>query len=107
MSPSAESTTSAEVQIRKLVARGFRFIDPRDNDGEVIALIGVRAHDNVVDVVQLHSEDDAVATRVPGDEDALAPATVLWRHAGPARDVLSELLALPDDRVPGSVAVAR
>jgi hypothetical protein len=108
MSPIAEPDgPSTEEQLRRLVARGFRFIDPRDDDGEVLAVVGVRAHDNVIDVVRLHGEDDAVASRMPGDEDVLAPTTVFWRHTGSAGEVLDELLALPDDRTPGSVHAVR
>ena len=31
--------------------------------------MGVRAHGDVLDVVELHGEDDAVATRMPPDQD--------------------------------------
>lgn len=105
--PTNGSTPGTEDQLRRLVARGFRFIDPRDDDGEVVAVVGVRAHDNVIDVVRLHGEDDAVASRMPGDANVLAPTTVFWRHAGPAGEVLDQLLALPDDRTPGSVHTSR
>jgi hypothetical protein len=71
----------------------------------VLAVVGVRAHHNVIDVVRLHSEDDAIASRVPSDENILAPTRVFWRQQGPAHEVLGELLALPDDRTPGSLAL--
>jgi hypothetical protein len=93
-------------QILELRARGFYFMDPRDESGEVVAVVGVRAHDNVIDVVRLHSEDEAVASRQPHDEDIMAPSKVFWRQEGPANEVLGELLALPDDRTPGSLALA-
>jgi hypothetical protein len=102
MSSLAEQTgVSTDDQLRALVARGFQFFDPRDDDGEVVAVVGVRAHDNVIDVVRLHGEDEAIASRLPLDADILAPRTVFWQRTGPARDVLSTLLALPDDRIPG------
>ncbi|HWM04048.1 MAG TPA: hypothetical protein VNP92_17065 [Actinophytocola sp.] len=93
--------TSTDAQLRALVARGFRFIDPRDENGDVVAVVGVRAHHNVVDVVQLHGEDEVVAARMPTDEDVLAPRRVFWREVGSAQHVLAKMLALPDDRTPG------
>lgn len=89
--------------LRALVARGFRFIDPRDENGEVVAVVGVRAHHDVVDVVQLNDEDDVIATRMPSDQDVLAPRRVFWRESGPAGEVLAKMLALPDDRITGLV----
>lgn len=89
-----------EAQLWALRGRGFRFLDPRDDQGEVVALVGVRAHHDVLDVVRLHSESDVVAARMPGDSDVLAPARVLWERAGAAREVLDAMLALPDDWVP-------
>lgn len=99
------TATSTDAQLRALVARGFRFMDPRDENGEVVAVVGVRAHHDVVDVVQLHSEDEVVAARMPTNQDVLAPRHVFWREVGPAQEVLSAMLALPDDRTPGSLLV--
>lgn len=99
------TATSTDNQLRALVARGFRFIDPRDENGDVVAVVGVRAHHNVVDVVQLHGEDDVVAARLPTDEDFLAPRRVFWREVGPAHEVLGKMLELPDDRLPGSLLI--
>jgi hypothetical protein len=99
-------SASPEVQIQRLRERGFQFIDPRDERGDVVAVVGVRAHDNVIDVVRLHGEDDVVASRMPSDDDILAPRRVFWQRAGSACEVLAGLLALPDDRTPGSVPVA-
>lgn len=96
-SEAATQTDDIDARLRELVARGFQFIPPRDADGEVVALIGVRGHDDVIDVVQICSEDDVVATRMPSDEeDVFAPSTVTWQTMGPAADVLADLLALPD-----------
>lgn len=92
---------SIDAQLRGLIARGFRFVDPRDEHGDVLAVVGVRAHDEFVDVVQLHSEDDTVATRMPSDQDILAPRRIYWREQGPASVVLAKLLNLPDDHLPG------
>jgi hypothetical protein len=102
-----ESAGSTEAQLLELRARGFRFIDPRDEGGEVVAVVGVRAHDNVLDVVRLHSEDHAIAMRLPGGEDILRPTRIFWCQEGPANEVMSSLLALPDDRTPGSLRVCR
>jgi hypothetical protein len=95
------TATSTDAQLRALVARGFRFIDPRDENGDVVAVVGVRAHHDVVDVVQLHGEDEVVAARMPTNQDVLAPRQVFWREVGPAQEVLGAMLALPDDRTPG------
>jgi hypothetical protein len=99
------AATSTDTQLRALVARGFRFFDPRDDNGDVIAVVGLRAHHDVVDVVQLHGEDEVVAARMPTDQDVLAPRHVYWREVGPACEVLGAMLALPDDRVPGMLLV--
>jgi hypothetical protein len=101
MFPAGTAATSVDDQLRALVARGFRFVDPRDEHGEVLAVVGVRAHDDVVDVVELHGEDDAVATRMPPNQDFLAPRRVYWREQGPASVVLARMLLLPDDYAPG------
>ncbi|OLF15453.1 hypothetical protein BU204_21915 [Actinophytocola xanthii] len=85
--------------MRALVARGFRFIDPRDEHGEVVAVVGIRAHHSVVDVVELHGEDEALACRMPANEDVLAPRRVFWREAGPANEVLAMMLATPDEHL--------
>lgn len=106
MTSSTEAPTSTDRRLAELVAKGFRFMHPRNPDGQVVAVIGVRAHHNVIDVVWLRGEDDVVATRMPGDEtNFLTPTRITWRSAGPAGDVLSELLGLPDDRTPGSLLV--
>jgi hypothetical protein len=103
----ADSDHGAESRLRELIARGFQFVHPCDANGEVVAVVGVRAHHNVVDVVQLYAEDNVVATRMPGDEqDILSPAKVLWRSEGAACRVLDDLLGLPDDRTPGSLTTA-
>lgn len=103
MSPvsTARPAASTDSLLRALVARGFRFVDPRDENGEVVAVVGVRAHDEVIDVVQLHGEDEAIATRIPGDQDILQPSRVFWREEGGAGQVLARLLALSDDQAFG------
>ena len=81
-----------------LIDRGYQFIHPRDKVGAVVAIVGIRAHGTVVDVLRIDGEDDVTAFRIPGDEeDVLNPRTVLWRCSGEADDVLDELLGLPDD----------
>jgi hypothetical protein len=105
MSSTGTAAASVDDQLRALVARGFRFVDPRDEQGDVLAVVGVRAHDEVVDVVELLGEDDAVATRMPPDQDFLSPRRFYWREQGPASVVLTKLLVLPDDRTPGVLIV--
>lgn len=78
-----------------------------DDSGEIAALIGVRGHDNVIDVLRLEGEDSAAAMRMPADEEnVLAPASTTWRYTGNAHEAIEELLDLPDDRTPGSLLVA-
>ena len=96
---SRDSSTGDDVadQLRALIVRGFRFAHPRRANGEIAAVVGVRAHHNVVDIVQLLGEHDADAARIPGDEpDILCPRHVLWRATGPAHTVLRQVLDLPD-----------
>jgi hypothetical protein len=96
-----------ETGLQELISRGYRFVHPRDENGEVLEIVGIRMHDNVVDVVRLSAEDDVTAMRVPGDEDdILQPRQVLWRSTGPVGPVLAETLALPEDRTPGSLLTA-
>lgn len=92
----------SEARLRALVERGFRFVHPTDADGELAAVVGVRVHDNVVDVVKLHDEDDVLAMRIPGSEaDVLSPRRTLWQSTGYVCDVLDEVLALPDEAAAG------
>ncbi|WP_433268045.1 hypothetical protein ACQPZF_03200 [Actinosynnema sp. CS-041913] len=99
MTSSTEYATRTTLQLRQLIARGFQFLHPRDARGELAAVVGVRAHDAVIDVVRLHTEDDVVAMRMPADEvNVLSPTRFSWRRRGPATSVLDELLELPDDR---------
>jgi hypothetical protein len=100
MTSSVDTAVQAEVRLRELIARGFQFLYPTDARGELAAIIGVRAHGEVIDVIRLNTEDDAVATRMPSDEEhVLAPTRYSWRTRGPACSVLEELLELPDDRI--------
>lgn len=104
MTSSAETMAvhDTEAQLRELVERGFRFVHPTDAEGELAAIVGVRVHGSVVDVVKLHDEGDVVATRMPGDEtDILSPRHVLWQTTGYVGDVLANLLSLPDELEPG------
>lgn len=93
-----------EEQLRQLMARGFSFAHPRDATGELTAVVGVRVHNGVIDVVQIYGEHDADATRIPGDEpDIFFPYKVFWRATGRSAAVVAELLTLPDpqpDEIP-------
>lgn len=103
----AESVTGTESRLRELVARGFQFVHPRDTDGNVVAVVGVRVHRNMADVVQLRAENDVLASRIPaGERDVLAPATVLWKYTGEACTVLDALLSLPDEFAADVVSAA-
>ncbi|KAA5824674.1 hypothetical protein ABT337_31760 [Saccharopolyspora hirsuta] len=96
MTSSAEDQSS--IRLRKLVARGFRLMPPvRDADGELMALIYVRPHGDIVDVVELRGEDDVRAARVSQEQGLTAnPATAEWHTAGAACEVLDQVLALPE-----------
>jgi hypothetical protein len=89
---SGPTAAVTELQILALRARGFQFVNPRDESGAVLAVVGVRAHHDVLDVIRLTSAQEAVASRVPID----APTTDIWRESGPSHEVLDRLLALPD-----------
>jgi hypothetical protein len=93
----AVQVVETEQTLRRLIDRGYRFVHPRDADGEVLAVVGVRAHGTVIDVVRLAAEDDVLAIRMPADEpDILEPRTQLWRSSGEMRVVIDELLSLGD-----------
>ncbi|MGI8308417.1 hypothetical protein [Saccharopolyspora hattusasensis] len=83
--------------LQALVAHDFQFAHPRDTNGDLVAVVGIRVHHGVFDILQLFGEHDADAARIPGDEpDVLFPSKVLWRTTGPAREVIAELLALSE-----------
>ncbi|MEV4599606.1 hypothetical protein AB0K15_19635 [Amycolatopsis sp. NPDC049253] len=97
---SADALETVETGLQELIGRGYRFVHQTDANGEFEAVVGVRVHDNVVDVVRLNAEDDAIATRVPGTEDnVFEPEKWLWRRRGEVAEVLTEVLALPDEEV--------
>ncbi len=94
-----EAAEAAEVEdtLGRLVERGYKFVHPRDAEGEIITIVGVRVHGTVVDVVRLDAEDEVTAMRMPAEEsDILAPSTLLWRRDGGMREVVDALLDLPD-----------
>lgn len=96
-SPAERDTPDYEAQLLELVERGFRFVHPTDADGELAEVVGVRAHDDVIDVVKLRGEHDVLAIRLPADEiDVISPRRVLWQSTGYVDRVLAELLELPD-----------
>ncbi|MEY8043314.1 hypothetical protein [Saccharopolyspora cebuensis] len=82
--------------LQALVATGFQFAHPRDDAGELVAVLGLRVHRRgTIDVLQLFAEDDAEAARVSADEhDVLSPRRPLWRTSGRALDVIHEMLHL-------------
>jgi len=93
----APETFDIETGLAELIARGYQFVHPADENGQVLAVVGVRVHDDVVDVVRLNAEDDVEATRMPGSEDNIfEPERWLWRRQGDGVSVLTEILALPD-----------
>jgi hypothetical protein len=98
MAQAFEATAEPEGRLRSLIARGFRFVHPRDARGNIVAVVGVRAHHSVIDVVELWSEGNVTARRIPGDEsNVLEPERELWGRSGPSATVLEELLGLDDE----------
>ncbi len=84
-------------KLRELMANGYRFVHPRNTHGHVVAVTGIRAHHDVVDVFQLYGEQAANAVRMPRSEkDILSPKCVLWRASGSPGDVIDDLLGLAD-----------
>lgn len=97
MTSRADQDQSYEELLLQLVQRGFKFVHPTDADGELAEVVGVRVHDDVVDVVKLRGEHDVLAMRLPATEvDILSPRQVLWQSTGYVGRVLSEVLALPE-----------
>lgn len=104
---SSPELSEAESALNRLITAGFRFVHPRDEHGDVVAVVGVRAHHTVIDVVRLEGADDVTATRMPGHEsDVLRPGRSLWSRSGPLHAVVADLLALRDDEFPDDVPVA-
>ncbi|MCI2418124.1 hypothetical protein MOQ72_11865 [Saccharopolyspora sp. K220] len=98
MTSSFEAHPDSSIRLRQLMARGFRLMPPvRDTDGELMALIYVRPHGDIIDIVELRGEDDVRAARV-SRKDGIRddPSTAQWRTAGAACDVLDQVLALPE-----------
>ncbi|WP_024875640.1 hypothetical protein [Saccharomonospora piscinae] len=94
--PVADAAAVDEV-LGRLIAGGYKFIHPRDPQGEIITIVGIRVHGTVIDVVRLDAEDEVTAMRLPeGEADVLSPGTVLWRRDGAMREVVDALLDLPD-----------
>lgn len=92
-----EGMSVIDERLHRLMARGFQFMQATNAAGAPEAVVGVRVHDDVLDVVQLRAENDVVAARMPADEaNVLDPAVVLWRSSGHAASVLDELLDVPD-----------
>lgn len=97
-----EGDAAVDQRLRRLMARGFQFIHPTDPAGAIQAVVGVRVHHGVVDVVQLGAEHEVTAVRIPADEvDILKPQVVLWQSSGRVVEVLDALLGLPDHDVSG------
>lgn len=97
--PPADETSN---RLTDLIERGFQFLHPTGADGRLQAVVGVRVHDEVIDLVQLHAENDVTATRMPiGEADIMAPETVLWQIHGGVTEVLDEVLSLPEETTSG------
>lgn len=87
-------------------ANHFEFAADHDEEGAVVALMGVRVHHGVIDIFELHGEDDATATRFPdrnlhlngrdllSERNIMLARTTLWHTHGSASSVIDDLLNL-------------
>lgn len=83
--------------LHTLTSHDFHFAHPHDAQGRLIAVIGIRAHHEVIDILQLYDEHDAEAARIPAEEpDILFPRTVLWHTTGTAQEIIDATIALAD-----------
>lgn len=84
--------------LRQLVLRGFQLMPPvRDGTGELEALIYVRPHGDVIDIVEVLAEDNVRAARVPRrGEIRTDDNAAYWRTSGAVIDVVDQVLALPE-----------
>ncbi|MEV4645431.1 hypothetical protein [Saccharopolyspora sp. NPDC049357] len=84
--------------LRQLVLRGFQLMPPvRDGTGELEALIYVRPHGDVIDIVEVLAEDHVRAARVPRrGEIRTDDNAAYWRTNGNVVDVVDQVLALPE-----------
>jgi hypothetical protein len=66
-----------------MCAMSFYFARIRDNCGTVVALVGVRVHHGMIDVVQFYGEHEADAVRILSTaENFVLPFDVLWSTSG-------------------------
>ncbi|MBQ0923682.1 MULTISPECIES: hypothetical protein [Saccharopolyspora] len=97
--PSSEQVGEPDpsMWLRQLVLRGFQLMPPvRDGTGELEALIYVRPHGDVIDIVEVLAEDHVRAARVPRrGEIRTDDNAAYWRTTGNVVDVVDEVLALP------------
>jgi hypothetical protein len=85
------------VRLEAMRALDYEFATDHADDGSIDALVGVRVHHGVIDILELYGEDEATATRLPDSEPNIMLArTVLWHTRGTAYEVIDELLSLPD-----------
>ena len=91
----APNDISARLQMMRTL--DYEFATDHADDGGIEALVGVRVHQGVIDILELYGEDEATATRLPDTEPNIMLArTVLWHTRGAAYEVIDELLSLPD-----------
>jgi len=92
-----------ETPIHQLIDAGYRFVHPRDAAGNVVSVVGIRAHHNVVDIVRINGIDDVTAIRTAADDpdmfdpDISESDNALWQQTGWVNEVVGNLLALADD----------
>lgn len=104
MAEQAQGADGISARLKTMRALKFEFATDHDDDGGIVALVGVRLHHGVVDIFELYGEDEANATRLPDTElNLMLARTVLWHTRGSAYEVIDSLLALPDPD-PGQVS---
>lgn len=89
------------MRLRQLVLRGFQLMPPvRDGTGELEALIYVRPHGDVIDIVEVLAEDHVRAARVPRrGEIRTDDSAAYWRITGDVIEVVDQVLALPESLI--------
>lgn len=97
MTEPAGAPNDISARLQTMRGMDYEFATDHADDGSIEAVVGVRVHHGVIDILELYGEDEATATRLPDTEPNIMLArTVLWHTRGTAYEVIDELLSLPD-----------
>lgn len=87
--------------IRALLARGWRFQQLHDDDGNVVALVGSYGWPDYDDRLHVYGEDEAIAARVATVARSDADE-IVWSYQGDATTAIQALLELPKPHDPNA-----